>query len=536
MNEFRRNALSLAHIAWATGLVCASVFALFSGSSAIGTLIALGAGMLPVAAFFYLRTSLARGDSDSGRSPISTSGPQNLLRTVDAENLLIVVWLIMSTCLASLVSPGRSAAGLVVILAPLLALLIGRSSLVRETAAFSLIVSVGLFVLRLIDGGLSGFPGITPLEAPLAIMVVGTGLIIVLLIAQGASESDQALKKQMSAAEASARRMAAHALIPDIPWLVVQVTPYGRIRSVLGGETYWWPELVAGGHINTAFPDLQTALTSSGKALSPLGDELSVRKSKLVDGSYALLITADSETSPQTDEADIDQSDWLLGLSHDLKSPLNAILGFSELMMVEQFGPLPDRYAKYPSMIHKSGAQLQSLINDIMDISKTGANRYEIDREPIDLHDVSLEIADQFENLADQAGVRLVTTGQNQVIADADHRAVYRIWQNLVSNAIKYSNPGGTVKLGAALSGGFAMISVTDDGIGMDEADLNRIAEPFAQGANSKGKAGTGLGLSVVRTFAELHGGKMVIDTAPGAGTRIDVYLPASQTLDRAAE
>ena len=121
-----------------------------------------------------------------------------------------------------------------------------------------------------------------------------------------------------------------------------------------------------------------------------------------------------------------------------------------------------------------------------------------------------------------------------EVLAMADAGAVHRIWDNLVSNAIKYSNPDSEVVMAVQARGKQVILSVTDQGAGMDASDLQRIARPFEQGRNARGRAGTGLGLAMVKRLAEMHGGKMVIRTAPGAGTQVVVVLPA--VMDRSSE
>lgn len=528
----------LSHAIWFAGLLAITIYSVITGASAFGAGLVMVIGSLPAIVFFCLRGALESQRGDSLAFNSNGFAEKDKLPATDAENLLVITWLLMSICLAGFVAPGRSTSGLVVILAPLMALVIGRRALVRETAAFALIVSVSFLALHLTGTALPGLANISQIEAPLSVLVVSIGLVMVLLVAQGASDADEAAQRKFTQMEAQARRGQTHVLIEDAPWLMVQVSEYGRIRSVIGGDDVWWPDLVAGAPIHTVFPELYEALHTGSPASTPLGDRVYVKKARLNDGSYSILLAPDDsrDTHHAPQSLTLDQSDWLLGLSHDLKSPLNAILGFSEIMMVEQFGPLPERYAKYPAMIHKSGAQLQGLINDIMDLSKTGADKYEIEQEAIDLTDVAIDMVEQFHHLAEQAEVEIVLSSDTPVVADADHRAVYRIWQNLISNAIKYSTAGGTVTLSSRQEGASAIIEVADTGIGMTEEDLNRIAEPFSQGKNSKGKAGTGLGLSVVRTFAELHGGKMIIDTAPNAGTRIEVHLPANQSLSKAAE
>jgi cell cycle sensor histidine kinase DivJ len=137
--------------------------------------------------------------------------------------------------------------------------------------------------------------------------------------------------------------------------------------------------------------------------------------------------------------------------------------------------------------------------------------------------------------------VTLSLTGEEEVWAEADARAIRQIWQNLVSNAIKYSERGGEVVLDARNTAEHAVLTVTDTGAGMSEDDLARATEPFQQGSNAAGRAGTGLGLAVVKRFAELHDGSLEIQTKLGEGARVEVSLPKAdmsdvQPLDEAAQ
>ncbi len=244
-------------------------------------------------------------------------------------------------------------------------------------------------------------------------------------------------------------------------------------------------------------------------------------------------ITALESKAAAAEAALTERTSFFAGLGHDLKTPLNAILGFADLMKAEVRGPLPDVYKDYPAIIHESGQDLMLLVEDILDLAKSEAHAHQLDMEPIDLIASAASIVRQLEDQATRAGVTLQLDQGSEVWAEADARAVRQIWQNLVSNAIKYSKTGGSVILSASrATSGTVSISVKDAGQGMDKADLDRIAKPFAQGKNAKGRAGTGLGLAVVQRFAELHGGKVIIDTAPDKGTRVRVTLPEAEIDD----
>ena len=226
------------------------------------------------------------------------------------------------------------------------------------------------------------------------------------------------------------------------------------------------------------------------------------------------------------------QTAFFAGLGHDLKTPLNAILGYADMMRSGIRGPLPEAYQDYAEIIHESGQDLLLLVDDILDLSKAEVGKHRLELEPIDLAASGQSVLRQLENQAERRGIRLKMKSSAEVWAQADARAVRQIWQNLLSNAIKYSDKDQTVTLDAYEEKGVAVFSVTDKGAGMDEADLARIAEPFAQGTNARGRAGTGLGLAVVQRFAQLHGGQVRIDTAPGKGTRVEVTLPLADAED----
>ena len=222
------------------------------------------------------------------------------------------------------------------------------------------------------------------------------------------------------------------------------------------------------------------------------------------------------------------KSRFLANMSHELRTPLNAIMGFSDVMRQKLFGELPGKYAEYAEMIHESGRHLLDLINDVLDISKIEAERYELDREEFDARD-AINAALRLTRLqADDAGVSqrgLLPSIPLEV--EADRRAIRQIVLNLVSNALKFTPSGGTVTVSASGHGEDLEIVVSDTGVGIAEADLERIGRPYEQAGDAAQKVrGTGLGLSLVRAFAELHGGEMSIESRLGEGTTVRVRMP----------
>ncbi len=234
------------------------------------------------------------------------------------------------------------------------------------------------------------------------------------------------------------------------------------------------------------------------------------------------------------------KSRFLANMSHELRTPLNAIIGFSDIMRTRMFGPLSDRYAEYAGLVHESGGHLLDLINDVLDMSKIEAQRFDLARDEFDARDAISAALRLVRVQADTAGVHLRgALPQVPLEVDADRRAIKQIVLNLVSNALKFTQTGGLVTVTARAQGGDLEIVVTDTGVGIATDDLARLGRPYEQAGGSDQRAqGTGLGLSLVRAFAELHGGGMSIESVLGEGTSVSVRMPVmlqAQPVDEPA-
>lgn len=328
-----------------------------------------------------------------------------------------------------------------------------------------------------------------------------------------------------------------------LPVLALHLAPSGRVKQILGAEGLRWSELKVGSVTDNGLiegaayfvaPDGTRFVAARSEAdengtwvcLVPAGED---KQSGMAIANLKAEIETAEKNLVESQEALADRIAFFAGLGHDLKTPLNAILGFADLMKAEVRGPLPDAYKDYPAIIHESGQDLMLLVEDILDLAKADAKGHRLELEPVDLIASGASIVSQLSDQAARANVKLQLKSDGEIWAEADARAVRQIWQNLVSNAIKYSREGGTVTLTAEKAAGAVALSVQDRGIGMSKEDLERVGKPFAQGDNSRGKAGTGLGLAVVYRFANLHGGKVKIDTAEGKGARVRVTLPAAE-------
>ncbi len=232
-----------------------------------------------------------------------------------------------------------------------------------------------------------------------------------------------------------------------------------------------------------------------------------------------------------TEAANNAKSEFLASMSHDLRTPLNSIMGFAQLMKDRTFGPLGhSNYDDYAGLIYDSGNLLVSLINDILDISKIEAGKFSLNKEtvnPATLIETTLNM------IAPQASVKGLALNQefeNDLPSlHADPRALSQVLGNMLSNAVKFTPEGGSITIEAGFANsGQLQIKVIDTGIGMSEQDIERAYRPFEQasGIYPHNQEGTGLGVHLSRNLMELHGGTLEIESQLGEGTTITLCFP----------
>ncbi len=337
------------------------------------------------------------------------------------------------------------------------------------------------------------------------------------------------------------------------PQLLMTVEPDGRVRAAFGPDLAGVPaaDLVGGAFSDIAAaparPALDAALHSAAEhgaadvfftpAADPEGSyELVLRRvpgGRLAAAVRDARVQRDREVElerarVEAEQANAGKSRFLANMSHELRTPLNAIMGFSDVMRQRFFGPLGDRYAEYAELIHESGSHLLELINDVLDMSKIEAERYDLHLELFDAREAVQAVLRLMRGQAERAGVQLRAVLPVEALeATADRRAVKQIALNLVSNALKFTPRGGSVTVTVRGVGEVLELAVSDTGVGIAPDDLERLGTPYEQAGDGEQRAaGTGLGLSLVQAFARLHGGEMSMESALGEGTTVTVRLP----------
>ncbi len=226
------------------------------------------------------------------------------------------------------------------------------------------------------------------------------------------------------------------------------------------------------------------------------------------------------------------KSDFLANISHELRTPLNAIIGCSEAMVTRLFGPVPEKYAEYARDIHQSGTWLLTLINDLLDLAKIEAGQLRLQEVDLDLRESVEQALRIVRRRATDAGLELrfaCVAAAAGVFADP--KAIGQILLNLLSNSIKFTKRGGTITVAVAIEAGGLRLTVKDTGIGIAAHDIAKVLAPFGQvaGPLNRPHEGTGLGLPLVKSLAELHGAQFAIQSELGRGTEVAIAFPAER-------
>jgi signal transduction histidine kinase len=225
-------------------------------------------------------------------------------------------------------------------------------------------------------------------------------------------------------------------------------------------------------------------------------------------------------------------------MSHELRTPLNAVIGFSEAIKLAMFGPLDSRYSEYGGHILASGKHLLQLVNDVLDVSKLEAGRFELEESPVDIETIVRSATRLVIRQAEKAGVAIyVNIATGIPFIHADGRRLQQAILNLLANAVKFTPRTGEVRVSVFENDSGLAIKVADTGIGIPADQIATALQPFRQvkQAGSKTPAGTGLGLPIARDLVALHGGTISLASRLNAGTTVTIQLPATRLLGKVA-
>ncbi|MEX1205244.1 MAG: PAS-domain containing protein [Dongiaceae bacterium] len=284
----------------------------------------------------------------------------------------------------------------------------------------------------------------------------------------------------------------------------------------------------------------------SGRLERPDGTVLDYATVPLPDGGclFTYLDVTDSfrvqqalrERNAALETADLLKSEFIANVSYELRTPLNAIIGFAEILDLQYFGPLNERQVEYSRGIVEASQRLLSLINDILDIATIDAGYMQIDLLPVDVKSVLAALKALAGERARNRELALEVDCPADIgTVPADERRLKQAVYNLISNAIKFTPEGGRVTVSARRGDDELLISVTDTGIGIPAADQAAVFGKFARVGGQVRQSGAGLGLALVKSLIELHGGRVELDSTPGAGTRVTCHLPTRAATDAEA-
>ena len=231
------------------------------------------------------------------------------------------------------------------------------------------------------------------------------------------------------------------------------------------------------------------------------------------------------------------KSEFLASMSHELRTPLNAIIGFSEVLLERMFGDLTDRQDEYLRDIHSSGRHLLALLNDILDLSKVEAGQMVLDITSVDIRTLLDGCVGFVRERAQRHGLTVtVDVADDAAQVEGDDLRLRQVVLNLLTNAVKFTPDGGRVSVRAYRDGDEVAITVTDTGVGVPEADRDRIFESFQQGGRAPGtQEGTGLGLTLTRRIVHLHHGRMWLTSTEGQGSTFGFAIPHRRRAEGSA-
>tara|TARA_B100000614_G_scaffold260196_1_gene286493 strand:+ start:507 stop:1940 length:1434 start_codon:yes stop_codon:yes gene_type:complete len=293
--------------------------------------------------------------------------------------------------------------------------------------------------------------------------------------------------------------------------------------------------LAEGDRLHLVLAFLLLLATVSVTLLARNHQRLLARNLRLIEERGALLHDL-AVARDRAEQGNIAKSEFLAHVSHELRTPLNGIVGYADLLRTAPYGPIGnEKYREFVENIVISGRHLNELINDIIDVARVESGKFDLVEAAFDVRRVIAESVRLIKPMADSAGVQI-----EEQVPDAfgmmrgDRRRVMQILLNLLSNAVKFTPEGGRITISARHSDGGIVLGVRDTGIGMGAEDIPTALTPFGQisAPLRPNMEGTGLGLPLADALTTLHGGRLVIESSPGAGTEVTAAFPPERTVD----
>lgn len=301
--------------------------------------------------------------------------------------------------------------------------------------------------------------------------------------------------------------------------------------SLLSATIFACMALILGIALMCAYLDRRLEARSLAEAehLRALNEDLEASvQSRTIDLTTAL--AALDEQRRRAESANRAKSDFLANMSHELRTPLNAVIGFAEVLRMRRGDDaLSARQDEAVGQIHTAGRHLLALIEEVLDFAKIESGKVSISIEAIDPQEVAQGLYGSFKLAADRAGVSLdIVASDEEIAVRADHLRLKQVLSNLISNAIKYNRPNGSVRVEVSAVADRVMLSVTDTGLGIPAHRMNDLFEPFDRlGREGLGVEGAGLGLALTRRLVEAMGGELRVESREDVGSRFIVDLPA---------
>jgi PAS domain S-box-containing protein len=250
-----------------------------------------------------------------------------------------------------------------------------------------------------------------------------------------------------------------------------------------------------------------------------------------VVGMWGMMIDVSDRVRGEAARQESDAKSRLVAIvNHEVRTPLNSILGFTELLKAERVGPLNDKQMRYVTNVEMAGRHLLALVNDSLDLSKMAAGKMDLEIFDVDVAEIIDQAAGQVLPLVEARGLEIRVDAGGRLSVRADRRRLLQIIWNLLSNAIRHTATGGTITIRGVMNGPGVDIVITDTGVGIDADQFERIFEEYVQ--VGVGPDGTGLGLPVSRRLAQLMGGDIHVVSKVGAGSSFTITLPAVQSKD----